>query len=75
MLKDSADTSEEALNGSWWNEDTSPEYGVASAAAHALAALKSWPEDLQTDCYRPRNLMASRSSYPMPITVPVDLAA
>ncbi len=47
MLGDLADTSVAALDGFGWREDASPEYGVAAAAALALAALKPWPPELE----------------------------
>lgn len=47
MLGDSADTSDAALDGLGWHEDASPEYGVAAVAARALAALESWPAELE----------------------------
>jgi hypothetical protein len=47
MLGDSADTSGASADGFGGREDAPPEYGVAAAAAVALAALKPWPAELE----------------------------
>jgi hypothetical protein len=59
MLADSADTSRASLDGFGGREDAPPEYGVATAAALALAALEPWPAELEATL---RAFLDSRAS-------------